>query len=260
MTLAITLTIKRDARQHGSQCERLASAGVAMGPESSRSATDSRHQRIALCERPASPAVTCLENIQTDIWVRFQRLVGNQCIYVCAEDAHGTATMLKAEEEGMTPEEWGEAMRASHAADFARFHIAHDNFHSTHSQENRYYSELIFQRLQEKGHIFTEEVEQLYDPEERLFPCRPLRAWRLSPLRRPGSTGRQLRHVRRDLRRHGTCRAALRPVGGRAHPEGVHALLRRPGQVRGLPEILDPKRHGSAGGRQHSLPSGWTRV
>ena len=110
-----------------------------------------------------------LENIQTDIWVRFQRLVGNQCIYVCAEDAHGTATMLKAEEEGMTPEEWGEAMRASHAADFARFHIAHDNFHSTHSDENRYYSELIFQRLQEKGHIFTEEVEQLYDPEERLF-------------------------------------------------------------------------------------------
>ena len=110
-----------------------------------------------------------LENIQTDIWVRFQRLVGNQCIYVCAEDAHGTATMLKAEEEGMTPEQWGEAMRASHAADFARFHIAHDNFYSTHSDENRYYSELIFQRLREKGHVFTEEVEQLYDPEERLF-------------------------------------------------------------------------------------------
>ena len=96
------------------------------------------------------------ENIQTDIWVRFQRLVGNQCIYVCAEDAHGTATMLKAEEEGMTPEEWGEAMRASHAADFAGFHIAHDNFYSTHSDENRHYSELIFGRLQEKGHIFTE--------------------------------------------------------------------------------------------------------
>ena len=110
-----------------------------------------------------------LENIQTDIWVRFQRLVGNQCIYVCAEDAHGTATMLKAEEEGMTPEEWGEAMRASHATDFTRFHVAHDNFYSTHSDENRYYSELIFQRLREKGHIFTEEVEQLYDPEERLF-------------------------------------------------------------------------------------------
>ena len=69
----------------------------------------------------------------------------------------------------MTAEEWGEAMRASHAADFARFHVAHDNFYSTHSDENRYYSELIFERLQEKGHIFTEEVEQLYDPEERLF-------------------------------------------------------------------------------------------
>ena len=110
-----------------------------------------------------------LENIQTDIWVRFQRLVGNQCIHVCAEDAHGTATMLKAQEEGMTPAEWGESMRASHAADFARFHIAHDNFHSTHSDENRYYSELIFRRLVEKGHIFTEEVEQLYDPDARLF-------------------------------------------------------------------------------------------
>ena len=110
-----------------------------------------------------------LENIQTDIWVRFQRLVGNQCIYVCAEDAHGTATMLKAEEEGMTPEEWGEAMRASHAADFAGFHIAHDNFYSTHSEENRHYSELIFKRLQEKGHVFTAEVKQLYDPVEGLF-------------------------------------------------------------------------------------------
>ncbi len=109
------------------------------------------------------------ENIQTDIWVRFQRLVGTQCIYVCAEDAHGTATMLKAEEEGMTPEEWGEAMRASHAADFAGFHIAHDNYYSTHSDENRHYSELIFGRLREKGHVFTEEVEQLYDPEQGMF-------------------------------------------------------------------------------------------
>ena len=110
-----------------------------------------------------------LEHIQTDIWVRFQRLYGNECIYVCADDAHGTATMLKAEQEGTTPEALIETIRAEHERDFAGFLISHDNYYSTHSEENRHYSELIYERLREKGHIFTKEVEQLYDPEKKLF-------------------------------------------------------------------------------------------
>ena len=110
-----------------------------------------------------------LEHVQTDIWVRFQRLAGDECIYVCADDAHGTATMLKAEQEGTTAEALIDGMRADHERDFAGFLISHDNYYSTHSEENRHYTELIYERLREKGHIFTEEVEQLYDPEKRLF-------------------------------------------------------------------------------------------
>ena len=110
-----------------------------------------------------------LEHVQTDIWVRFQRLVGNECIYVCADDAHGTGTMLKAEQEGTTAEALIDGIRAEHERDFAGFLISHDNYYSTHSEENRHYSELIYERLREQGHIFTKEVEQLYDPEKRLF-------------------------------------------------------------------------------------------
>ena len=110
-----------------------------------------------------------LEHVQTDIWVRFQRLAGHECIYVCADDAHGTATMLKAEQEGTTAEDLIDDIRAEHERDFAGFLISHDNYYSTHSEENRHYSELIYERLREKGHIFTREVEQLYDPEKRLF-------------------------------------------------------------------------------------------
>ena len=110
-----------------------------------------------------------LEHIQTDIWVRFQRLRGNQVIYVCADDTHGTATMLKAEEEGLEPETLIERMRVEHASDFRGFLIEHDNYYSTHSEENRHYAELIYTRLKDRELIFTKEVEQLYDPERRLF-------------------------------------------------------------------------------------------
>ena len=110
-----------------------------------------------------------LEQIQTDIWVRFQRMRGNQAIYVCADDTHGTATMIKAEQEGVTAETLVENMRQLHMADSQGFLIAHDNYYSTHSPENQHYSELIYNRLQEAGLIFTEEVEQLYDPEKGLF-------------------------------------------------------------------------------------------
>ena len=110
-----------------------------------------------------------LEHIQTDIWVRFQRLLGHECLYVCADDTHGTATMLKAEQEGIEPEVLIERVRAAHAADFAGFNIGHDNYYSTHSEENRHYAELIYGRLKDRELIFTREVEQLFDPERGLF-------------------------------------------------------------------------------------------
>ncbi|TDJ39877.1 MAG: methionine--tRNA ligase [Gammaproteobacteria bacterium] len=110
-----------------------------------------------------------LEHIQTDIWVRFQRLRGNPTIYVCADDTHGTATMLKAEEEGITPEALIERVGLEHAKDFRGFLVEHDNYHSTHAIENKYYCELIYNRLQDRGLIFTREVEQLYDPERNIF-------------------------------------------------------------------------------------------
>ncbi len=110
-----------------------------------------------------------LEHIQTDIWVRFQRLRGNQVIYVCADDTHGTATMLKAEEEGLDPETLIERIRLEHTRDFRGFLIQHDNYYSTHSEENRHFAELIYTRLKDAELIFTKQVEQLYDPERELF-------------------------------------------------------------------------------------------
>ena len=110
-----------------------------------------------------------LEHVQTDIWVRFQRMRGNQTIFVCADDTHGTATMIKAEEESVTPEVLVENMRQLHVNDFQGFLISHDNYYSTHSDENQHFSSLIYNRLQEKGLIFTKEVEQLYDSEKGLF-------------------------------------------------------------------------------------------
>ena len=110
-----------------------------------------------------------LEQIQTDIWVRFQRMRGHQAIYVCADDTHGTATMIKAEQEGVTAETLVESMRQLHVADSQGLWINHDNHYSTHSPENQHYSELIYTRLQAAGLIFTEQVEQLYDPEKGLF-------------------------------------------------------------------------------------------
>jgi methionyl-tRNA synthetase len=110
-----------------------------------------------------------LEHIQTDVWVRFQRLRGHQVTYVCADDTHGTATMLKAEEEGVSPEALIERIRQEHARDFQGFLVEHDNYYSTHSDENRACAELIYARLQDRGLIFTRKVEQLYDPERQMF-------------------------------------------------------------------------------------------
>ena len=110
-----------------------------------------------------------LEHIQTDIWVRFQRMRGHEVIYTCADDTHGTATMLKAEEEDTTPEELIERVRVEHQLDFENFLVNHDNYYSTHSQENQYYSELIYTKLKEKGLIIKKDVEQLFDKHKGLF-------------------------------------------------------------------------------------------
>ncbi|KWS12074.1 methionine--tRNA ligase [Pseudomonas syringae] len=110
-----------------------------------------------------------LEYIQTDMWVRFQKHRGNQCIYVCADDAHGSAIMLRAEKEGITPEQLIANVKAEHSADFADFLVEFDNFHSTHSDENRELSSMIYKRLRDAGHIATRSVTQYFDPEKKMF-------------------------------------------------------------------------------------------
>ena len=110
-----------------------------------------------------------VEYIQTDIWVRFQKLRGNECHYVCADDAHGTPIMLRAQSEGITPEQLIERIGAEHRADFADFLIGFDNYHSTHSDENRELAELIYTRLRDAGHIATRTITQAYDPVKEMF-------------------------------------------------------------------------------------------
>ncbi len=110
-----------------------------------------------------------VEYIQTDIWVRFQKLRGHDCTYVCADDAHGTAIMLRAEQLGITPEEQVAKVKADHEQDFADFLIEFDNFHSTHSEENRVLSNEIYGRLLANDHIAKRSITQAFDPEKNLF-------------------------------------------------------------------------------------------
>ncbi len=110
-----------------------------------------------------------LEYIQTDIWVRFQRLRGNECIFVCADDAHGTPIMLKARELGITSEELVARIGAEHRRDFADFHIGVDNYHSTHSPENRELATLIYKRLKAAGYIAVRSIRQFYDEQAKMF-------------------------------------------------------------------------------------------
>lgn len=110
-----------------------------------------------------------VEYIQTDIWVRFQKSQGHHCYYVCADDAHGTPIMLKAQQEGVTPEALIARFSQEHQADFAHFHIGFDHYHSTHSAENRHWAETIFLRLREKGLIIEKDINQAYDPEAKMF-------------------------------------------------------------------------------------------
>ncbi len=110
-----------------------------------------------------------LEHIQADIWVRFQRMRGHEIHFVCADDAHGTPIMLKADQMGITPEQLIAEVQQSHMADFAGFNISFDNYHSTHSEENRELSEFIYNKLKENGFIKNRTISQLYDPEKGMF-------------------------------------------------------------------------------------------
>ncbi len=103
-----------------------------------------------------------VEYLQTDIWVRFQKMCGNQCLYFCADDTHGTAIMISARAAGISPEELIKGMHKEHKADFDDFYVEFDNYYTTHSDENRQFSELIFNRLNEAGSIVKRNVKQAY--------------------------------------------------------------------------------------------------
>ncbi len=117
-----------------------------------------------------------VEYIQTDIWVRFQKMRGHTCYYVCADDAHGTPIMLRAQQDGLSAEQLIARVGKEHRADFADFAIGFDNYYSTHSPENQALCTIFYQRLREGGHIGKRVIEQLYDPEREMFlPDRFLR-------------------------------------------------------------------------------------
>ncbi|WP_037458809.1 methionine--tRNA ligase [Shewanella sp. HN-41] len=110
-----------------------------------------------------------LEYIQTDIWSRYQKLRGHECHYICADDAHGTPIMLKAQQLGMAPEEMIAQVNKEHQQDFADFNIAFDNYHSTHSDENRVLASDIYLKLRANGYIKSKSISQLFDPEKSMF-------------------------------------------------------------------------------------------
>ena len=107
--------------------------------------------------------------IQTDIWVRAQRMMGSEVYFVAADDAHGTPIMLAAEKAGMSPEAFIDGIRASHEADFAGFHFSYDNYYTTHSEENRELASQIYTRLRDGGYIAKRSIQQLFDPDKQMF-------------------------------------------------------------------------------------------
>ena len=110
-----------------------------------------------------------IEAVQTDVWVRFQRMRGHDCLYVCAEDTHGTPIMIKAQSEGITPEQLIERVAREHGADYRDFLIGHDHFHSTHTAENRFFTDLMYTRLRDGGFITRRGVRQAFDETAGMF-------------------------------------------------------------------------------------------
>ncbi len=110
-----------------------------------------------------------VEYIQTDIWARFQKMRGHECYYVCADDAHGTPIMLRAQQDGISPEQLIERVGREHRADFADFAIDFDNYHTTRSPENRALANTLYERLRDAGHISRRKIRQAYDPQKKMF-------------------------------------------------------------------------------------------
>ena len=110
-----------------------------------------------------------VEHIQTDVWVRFQKLRGHECHYCCADDTHGTPVMLAAQKQGIAPEDMIAKVREEHLADFTGFNIGYDNYYSTHSPENKQFSQDIYRALKANGKIESRVIEQLFDPEKQMF-------------------------------------------------------------------------------------------
>ena len=110
-----------------------------------------------------------VEHIQTDVWVRFQKLRGHECYYCCADDTHGTPVMLAAQKQGIAPEDMIAKVREEHLADFTGFGIGYDNYYSTHSPENKQFSQEIYRALKANGKIESRVIEQLFDPEKQMF-------------------------------------------------------------------------------------------
>ena len=128
-----------------------------------------------------------MEYIQADIWVRFQRMLGNEVHFVCADDAHGAPIMLKAEAEGITPQELVARIAAGRPQYLQGFHISFDHWHSTDSPENVALSQDIYARLKQAGLVYVKPVEQFYDPVKGMFLAGPLHQGRVSELPLEGS-------------------------------------------------------------------------
>ena len=110
-----------------------------------------------------------LEHIQTDIWVRSQRILGNSCIYLCASDSHGTPIMMKADEENISPEKLVDKYMKEHKKTLKLFQVNHDCYYQTHSEENKKYSELIYKNALKNGYISKKKIKQLFDEEKTFF-------------------------------------------------------------------------------------------
>ncbi len=186
-----------------------------------------------------------VEYVQTDIWVRFQRMCGHRCYYFCADDTHGTPIMISARTAGIKPEQLIERVHQEHTADFDRFHVQFDNYYTTHSPENKAFSEMIFGRLNQAGSIVRREVEQTYCEKDQMpLPDRYVRG--TCPRcggHRP--VRRLLRGLRRDLSDHRSGLPALRRLRDHAGLSDVGALFLQAVRLRATAA-------GPDGGRVHA--------
>ena len=195
-----------------------------------------------------------VEYIQTDIWVRFQKLRGRRCVYVCADDTHGTAIMIRARQEGRREEELIAEMQQAHERDFAGFRSSFDNYGSTNSPENRRFCEEIWRALRQADLVVEKKRLAVVRSASRHVSGRSLRARHLSELRPAGPARRQL-PVRGDLQPRGPDRSRQHSVGRQAGNPRSQALVRRTGKAARFSERVDPVRRSSAvGGGQ--LPEG----